>query len=199
MQITPFPHSLPQPVKNHKKGAPIYYITVDILSISASASSVVAMVSAKQGNRCRVSPLGMMVIHNVQTKAEGDYREMESTARHLRQANSAIIAAYRKKTGMEEARLQEMLDKETWLTAGDAVKLGFADEVMFEEGEPQADDRTVTAVMARTRELVNAIPAIDQETIQRMLEAKRREQTAQSTEEQLQLAARLLELEENRF
>lgn len=174
-------------------------VTVDILSISASASSVVAMVSAKQGNRCRVSPLGMMVIHNVQTKAEGDYREMESTAQHLRQANSAIITAYRKKTGMEEAQLQEMLDKETWLTAGDAIKMGFADEVMFEEGEPQADDRTVTAVMARTRELVNAIPSFDQETIQRVLEAKHQEDAAKDMEDQFQAAARLLELEQNRF
>ncbi len=77
--------------------------------------------------------------------------------------------------------------------------MGFADEVMFEEGETQADDKTVTAVMARTRELVNAIPDIDQETIQRVLEAKRQEQTAKNTEEQLQLAARLLELEQNRF
>ena len=77
--------------------------------------------------------------------------------------------------------------------------MGFADEVMFEEGEPQADDRTVTAVMARTRELVNAIPSFDQETIQRVLEAKHQEDAAKDMEDQFQAAARLLELEQNRF
>ncbi len=174
-------------------------VTVDILSVSASASSVVAMVSAKAGNRCRISPLGMMVVHNVQTKAEGDYREMETAAQHLRQANSTIIAAYRKKTGMGEAQLQGMLDKETWLTATEAVEMGFADEVMLEEGGPQADAGTVTAVMARTRELVNAIPSFDQETIRRVMEAKHQEEAGREREEQLQLAAMLLELEENRY
>lgn len=174
-------------------------VTIDIISVSASAASVAAMASAKPGNRCRISPLGMMVIHNVQTKAEGDYREMESAAQHLRQANSTIITAYQKKTGMEEAKLQEMLDKETWLTAREAVEMGFADEVMLEEGQPQADAGTVTAVMARTRELVNAIPSFDRETIQRMLEAKHQGEAAKEKEVRLQMAARLLELEKNRF
>lgn len=170
-------------------------VTVDILSVSASASSAVAMASAKEGGRCRISPLGMMVIHNVQGEAEGDYREMEEMALRLQKANGTIVAAYRRKTGMEEVKLREMLDRETWLTAEEAVSLGFADEVMFQEGQPQADAGTVSAVMARTRELVNAIPRLDAAALRRVMENRQRE----TQEEELRMAARLLELEEARF
>jgi len=174
-------------------------VTVEILSVSASASSVVAMVSAKEGNRCRISPLGNMIIHNVQTKAEGDYREMEKTAETLRKVNRQIVTAYQKKTGMEEAKLQEMLDRETWLTAGEAVEMGFADEVMFQEGQPAPDAGTVTAVMARTRELVNAIRSLDAASVQKAMEAKRRQEERETEDERFRMATRLLELEEMRF
>lgn len=178
-------------------------ITVDILSISASAASVVAMITAKEGNHCRISPLGMMMIHNIQTKAQGDYRDMECTAELLRKANSTIIDAYKRKTGIPEAKLQEMLDKETYLTAKEAVELGFADEVMFEADQPQTDPGTMTAVMARTRELINAIPSLDASTIRRMVEAQRTENAKREKDREmeasLQLATMQLELEKNRF
>lgn len=175
-------------------------VLVDILSVSASASSVVAMVSAKEGNRCRISPLGAMVIHNVQTTAEGDYREMEATAETLRKTNGQIIAAYKKKTGIEEAQLREMLDKETWLTAEEAVEMGFADEVMFQDGEPPADAGTVRAVMARTRQMVNAIAPLSAAAIRKVMEDRqRKEEPKEDEDEKLQMATRLLELEENRF
>lgn len=174
-------------------------VNFDIISISASAASVVSMAAAKQGNRCRISPLGMMIIHNVHSKAEGDYRDMEGAAEILRKTNSTIITAYQKKTGIDKEKLQEMLDKETWLTAEEAVKLGFADEVMFEEGQPPAEPGTMTAVMARTRELINAIPSIDYAAVRRMLDAKRTENDQQKTEASLQLAEMQLELEKNRF
>lgn len=178
-------------------------VNVDILSISASASSVVAMVSAKVGNRCRISPLGAMVIHNVQTRAEGDYREMEATAETLKKANEAIVGAYQKKTGMDAEKLQEMLDKETWLTAAQAVELGFADEVMFQEGDQPVAPETMTAIMAGTRTLVNAIPRLDAAAVRRMMEdqaqQKAKEEADEAVKNELQMAEMELELEENRF
>lgn len=178
-------------------------VNFDILSVSASAASAVSMAAAKEGNRCRISPMGMMFIHNIQNKVQGDYRDMEDAAENLRKVNSTIISAYQKKTGIPEEKLQEMLDKETWLTAEEAVKLGFADEVMFEDGQPQADPGTMTAVMSRTRELVNAIPRLDADTIRRMMETQNQKNTQQEKnsemEVSLQFAAMQLELEKNRF
>lgn len=183
-------------------------ITVDILSLSASASSVVSMVAAKEGNRCRISPLGIMIVHNIHSKTEGDYRDMEDAAENLRKANSTIITAYQKKTGLPADQLQKMLDKETWLTAEEAVKLGFADEVMFENGQTQANPGTMTAVVTKTRELVNAIPRLDMVAIRRMMEAQSSKDTlGENTlgenktqpEESLQLEVMRLELEKIRF
>ena len=39
------------------------------------------------------------------------------------------MAAYESKTGMDRDELLPLLDAETWMTAEDAVKMGFADEI----------------------------------------------------------------------
>lgn len=178
-------------------------VTVDILSLSASASSVVSMVAAKEGNRCRISPLGMMIVHNVQNQVQGDYRDMEEAAENLRKVNSTIIAAYQKKTGLQEAQLQAMLNKETWLTAREALEMGFADEVMFEEGYIPEDVGLTNAIMTKTRELMNAMPSIDHAALRRMLDARRPEEDGDKRDRDmavsLQFAAMQLELEKNRF
>jgi len=72
----------------------------------------------------------MMMIHNVQTSADGDYRQMEHTASVLRDANRAIISAYMAKTGRPEQEIAAMMDAETWVTAERAVELGLIDRVM---------------------------------------------------------------------
>ena len=47
--------------------------TVEIQSMAASAASMIAMA----GKTIRMSPTAAMMIHNVSTSADGDYREME--------------------------------------------------------------------------------------------------------------------------
>lgn len=179
-------------------------VNFDILSVSASAASVVSMAAAKEGNRCRISPLGMMVVHNVQNKVQGDYRDMDEAAANLRKLNSTIITAYQKKTGLPEAQIQEMLDKETWITAREAIDMGFADEVMFEEGDiTDINPGLSNTIMTKTRELMNAIPSLDAASLRRMMEAQKQKNAQQEKnsemEASLQFAAMQLEMEKNRF
>lgn len=105
---------------SYKKGA----VTIRVTGLAASAASVIAM-----AGRCEMAPTALLMIHNVSTRAAGDYREMEHAAGVLRTADEAIRAAYRRKTGMEEDQLSDMMDRETWITAERAVELGFADAV----------------------------------------------------------------------
>ena len=102
--------------------------TIKITGIAASAASVIA-----QAGESEISPTGMFMIHNVQTKASGDYREMDNTCDALRAANQSIINAYVDKTGMDGKDLQELMDRETYLSAKQAVEYGFVDKVMFSE------------------------------------------------------------------
>ena len=100
-------------------------VHIRIVGLAASAASIIAMAGESE-----MTPTGMMMIHNVQTEADGDYRQMEHTAGILRDANHAIISAYIAKTGRPEAEIAAMMDAETWITAERAVELGLVDRVM---------------------------------------------------------------------
>ena len=100
-------------------------VIVRIVGLAASAASIIAMAGESE-----MTPTGMMMIHNVQTSTDGDYRQMEHTAGVLRDANHAIISAYVAKTGRPEAEITAMMDAETWITAERAVELGLVDRVM---------------------------------------------------------------------
>lgn len=104
-------------------------VTVKIVGLAASAASVVAMA----GKKVLMSPTAQMMIHNVSSRAAGDYREMEHTAEILKSANDTIANAYRLKTGKTQEELLRLMDNETWMTAQKAKELGFIDEIMFED------------------------------------------------------------------
>lgn len=100
-------------------------VHIRIVGLAASAASIIAMAGESE-----MTPTGMMMIHNVQSSADGDYRQMEHTAGVLRDANRAIISAYVDKTGRPEVEIAAMMDAETWITAERAVELGLVDRVM---------------------------------------------------------------------
>ena len=102
---------------------------VKIVGLAASAASVVAMA----GTKVLMSPTAQMMIHNVTTYAEGDYRDMEHTADILKTANDTIANAYRLKSGKTQEELLALMDDETWMDAKKAKELGLIDEIMFED------------------------------------------------------------------
>ena len=99
-------------------------VTIRIVGMAASAASVVAM-----AGKSEIAPTGMLMIHNVQSYAAGDYRDMEHSAETLREANRAIMSAYRSKTGRDESELLSLMDSETYFSADRAVELGFVDTI----------------------------------------------------------------------
>lgn len=103
---------------------------IRITGIAASAASVIA-----QAGESEISPTGMFMIHNVQTSASGDYRDMDNTGNALRAANQSIMNAYTDKTGMDTGTLQDLMDRETYLSAQQAVEYGFVDRIMFSKDD----------------------------------------------------------------
>ena len=103
-------------------------ITVKITGVAASAASVIAMA----GDKILMSPTSQMMIHNATVVAEGDYRDMESATNLLKNANQTAVNAYKLKSGMNDEELLELMDKETWFTAHQALEHKLIDEVMFE-------------------------------------------------------------------
>lgn len=91
-------------------------VKIHVVGLAASAASVIACARESE-----IAPTAMMMVHNVSSYAEGDYRDMNHQAEVLKKANKIIAAAYVEKTGMAEAEALKMMDHETWLTAQDAV------------------------------------------------------------------------------
>lgn len=95
---------------------------------------------------CEISPIGEIFIHNCSGGVEGDYRAMQQAKDHLLQINDNIILAYQEKTGLPKDQLQKMMDKNTTLSAREAVELGFVDKISENSNyESKIDDRGMVA------------------------------------------------------
>lgn len=100
-------------------------VEIKIPSMAGSAASVIAM-----ANRSEISPVAMIMIHNVSMdRASGDYHAMQKNAEILKQMNAALSSAYVEKTGKSEEEILKLMDRETWLTANQALELGFVDAI----------------------------------------------------------------------
>lgn len=121
-------------------------VNISIVGIAASAASYIAT-----ARRCSITPVGLYMIHNASGSARGDYHAMDQESGILQTVNKAITAAYMEKTGMSQEKLLELMDRETWLTAEQAVEYGFADVILESqeakqeetEGAPLRDSRQV--------------------------------------------------------
>lgn len=100
-------------------------ITVYIDGLAASGASLVAMAGAV----IRMPKNAMMMVHNPRAIVIGEAKDMREMADTLDKVRESMVAVYRAKTGLDEDRIIELLDAETWMTAEEAVELGFADEV----------------------------------------------------------------------
>jgi len=119
-------------------------VTVKVDGLAASAASVIAMA----GDTVLVSPVSMIMIHNPSTIAMGDSAEMQKAIEMLSGVKDSIINAYQAKTGLSRNKLSKLMDEETWMDAGKAVELHFADgvisrdELYHAEAEPGPDEET---------------------------------------------------------
>lgn len=104
-------------------------VTVKIVGVAASAASVVAMA----GKKVMISPTAQIMIHNVKSVSIGDYRDHAHESEVTKGWNKSIANAYRLKSGLSESELLKLMNQEKWLTAQEALDMGFVDEIMFDE------------------------------------------------------------------
>lgn len=115
-------------------------VLIKIQSMAASAASVVAMAGESE-----ISPVAQLMIHNVSTRAQGDHRAMEHAAEVLRNSDRALVSAYVEKAGRPEQEILDMMDRETWMTAQQAVDEGFVDRIMFAESQTSGNTLQLAA------------------------------------------------------
>jgi hypothetical protein len=70
-----------------------------------------------------------MMIHNPLSIAIGDAEEMRAAADLLDKVKASLIGVYQRKTNRDAAEISRLMDAETWMTASEALELGFVDRV----------------------------------------------------------------------
>ena len=128
----------------------VSYLIGEIDALAASAASVIAMA----GTKVCMSPVAMMMVHNPATIAIGDTEEMQKAIDMLNEVKESIMNAYEIKSGLSRHKISQLMDAETWMNAKEAVKLGFADEILFRDGVKSVPEDTADAEMLFSRKAV---------------------------------------------
>ena len=110
--------------------------TVYIDGFACSIASVIAMA----GDEVIMPRNTLMMIHNMWMYCEGNASELRKAADDLDVINAAGRQAYLEKAGekITEDELIRMMDEETWLTAEDCIRYGFADRYAEEDADMTA-------------------------------------------------------------
>ena len=99
--------------------------TVYIEGIAASIASVIALAA----DEVIMSENSLLMIHNAWGGTQGDASEMRKQADVLDKITNEIAEIYVKKTKRPYNEIVEMMAEETWLTAEEAVAMGFVDSI----------------------------------------------------------------------
>jgi len=114
---------------------------------ACSSASVVFMAGKK-----RVMPrTSLLMIHNPWTMAAGNADEFRKMADDLEKITEPLIASYVDNTGQPRDEVMRMMNEETWLTADEALSLGFATEVTSEEPKASVESHIVLSLVEKLK------------------------------------------------
>lgn len=111
-------------IKNYK-GKKVTYID----GLAASIASVIALASDK----VVMNKASMFMIHNAWGGCFGNAEEMRQVADALEQINSVIKGIYMQKTKLDEVKITELMNNETFIKPDECLAYGFCDEILDDE------------------------------------------------------------------
>lgn len=121
---------------------------------ACSAASVVFMA----GDERVMNEASLLLIHNAWTYAQGNAADFRKAAEDLDTITQASVKSYMRHVNISEEELKRMMSEETWISAEDAKKMGFATKVL----EEKVDEANQSA-MQNIRERLLVAPAQKQE------------------------------------
>jgi ATP-dependent Clp protease protease subunit len=156
--------------------------TVYIDGLAGSIASVIAMA----GNKIKIPKGAMIAIHNGMVGLLGMYNaiKLREVADRIEKITQSVVLPAYERSGQTKEKIQEMLDAETWMSAQEAVDLGFADEI--EEGLKVAasisgDDLTINGVKFSIKEFNNLPESLISEAETKPQEEEKPEPKADET------------------
>jgi ATP-dependent Clp protease, protease subunit len=165
-------------LKTHEAG-----VDIKVMGIAASAASVIAMA----GETIEMMQGSMMMVHNAWTVAFGNRHDMNYISGVLSKVDASMREIYAKKTGIDDAKLTELLDNETYLSGKEAVELGFATHVS--DDEPDRDKTNASLSALRTIEAALQAQGLSRSERRDILKTLKTEGKQNATDEDDKLSA----------
>lgn len=106
-------------------------VTTHCDGFACSIASVIFMA----GDERKMSKASLLMIHNAWTTGEGNAADLRKTADDLDIITGASVEAYKTRATISEKKIRALMDAESWITPKDAVKYGFATEIIDETTE----------------------------------------------------------------
>lgn len=109
------------------------HTVAQVQSLAASAASTIMIGCSK----VMLSPVAQVMIHLPSSYAEGNQEDMNRELRTLESITQSILNGYelRCQGKTTRAHLAELMHAESWLPAQEAVELGLADGILFQDEE----------------------------------------------------------------
>ena len=100
-------------------------VNATITGMAASMASVIVMAADK----IRIVPHGRMMIHDASNVVAGNAEQLRQAAELLDGISNDLAGIYSARTGKSLEEVRDLMKKETWMSAKEAVENRFADEI----------------------------------------------------------------------
>jgi hypothetical protein len=135
-------------------------VTTYVDALAASAASIVAMA----GKTVVMSKYALLMIHKPLVGSGGNADELLKDVQMLNIVQSRLAQIYMDKTGLDGVTVNSLINSVTWLSADQALDLGFIDQV-----EDYSTEITNSAII---KNYISTAPAVYQRCINRILTNK---------------------------
>ncbi len=171
-------------------------VTIYIDCLAASAASVIAGC----GRPVQIADNGRLMIHKVRGGAYGTIEEIRTSVAEMESLESVLIDIYARRTGLtpEAIRTAYFDGQDHWLTAEEALRLGFVDGIFTGEGiEPATATATPQQICdAYTQRYLNSLDTHSSKSDTNMLNQLRSRPRFTDCADETAALARVAELEQ---
>jgi len=101
-------------------------VTVKIEGLAASMATIIALAADK----VEMTSNSLFMIHSPMSNVFGNKAQMRKQINALEKIETTMLSVYKAKTNISEEEIEQMMAHETWLSAHEALELGFVDEVL---------------------------------------------------------------------
>jgi ATP-dependent Clp protease protease subunit len=133
------------------------HVTTYIDALAASAASIVAM----GGHQTVMSKYALLMIHKPMAGNGGNADELLKDVQMLNTVQERLASIYTDKTGLDDVTINSLINAVTWMTADQALALGFIDRI--------DDYQTPITNSAIIQKCTGTAPAVYQRCINKIL------------------------------